>query len=229
MRLHRFVEKFNTVENYEITDRERINQISKVLRLNIGDKIILTDGEGQEAEAEIIAISKKAISVKIGKVVKKQEDWNNVVLYCNILKRENFELVVQKATEMGVAKIVPLLCERTVKQKINHQRLEKIIEEAVEQSERVFIPKLDEEMKFKNAITEAKRGGEIILFEKNGENSAKLKSSKTISIFIGPEGGWTTEEIKLAKDAGAIIKSLGETNLRAETAAIVSTFITINK
>ena len=224
MRLHRFVEKFNNVGIYEITNPERVRQITKVLRLQVGDQIILSDGAGHHSNALIQEINKKSVVVLISKIENTDEKWNKVKLYCNILKRENFEFVTQKATELGVSEIIPLLSARTVKQNINHMRLEKIIEEATEQCERDLIPNLAPETNLENALVKAKEEGIVIFFEKFGTTLNNIKVGKIISIFIGPEGGFSEKEISEARSAGYNVSSLGPLVLRGETAAMIATY-----
>src|SRR3989338_8673698 len=127
MKLHRFILPFEIVGGQvEITDREVVGQIRNVLKLKAGEQVLLCDGEMNEVIAEISAIGKEVIKVN---VIKEQRNENEplrkVMLYCAILKRENFELVVQKATEIGVAEIVPVITRRTVKLALKQERLEK--------------------------------------------------------------------------------------------------------
>jgi 16S rRNA (uracil1498-N3)-methyltransferase len=145
------------------------------------------------------------------------------------LKKSNFELVVQKATEIGVGEIVPILCKNTVKTGLNLKRLEKIAKEAAEQSKRVTLPKIEKILSFKEAIEKARNFDLKILFDISGKNPSFLKRKvKNVAIFIGPEGGWDKSEIELAKKENFEILNLGKLNLRSETAAIVSSFLIIH-
>ena len=224
MRLHRFIGDFDLNQtNLTISDPDLINQVIKVLRLKIGEQIILADGKSTEAITEITALNKKNISVKIiSKYSNKNEPAKKVTLFCAILKRENFELVVQKAVETGVSEIAPMITDRTVKTGLNMSRLQKIIKEAAEQSGRGEIPALKEAIKFSEAI---KNGG--IVFDPSGDPFNIQKSSNKLNIFIGPEGGFSENEIKLAKENNLYISSLGSLTLRAETAAIIASYLTI--
>ena len=158
MRLHRFIGDFSFEEgsasggNFSknkltISDKELVNQIKNVLRLKIGDEIRLDDGKEKSALAEIISITRAGIEVDISEV---SENKNELpiygTLYCSILKRENFELVAQKATEIGIKEIVPIISSRTIKLNLREDRLEKIIKEAAEQSGRGIVPKLNKPM-----------------------------------------------------------------------------------
>ena len=207
------------------SDKDLINQIKNVLRLKAGNQIILCDGKLNEATCFIEKIDKDEIVFKIIKVEKNQKEFNQeIVLYCSVLKRENFELVVQKAVELGVARVVPVITARTVKLGLKQDRLEKIIKEAAEQSGRGILPILSDCMDFRDALEDAKDNDLNILFE-IGEKSfgnAKIDFSqnKKIGVFIGPEGGRENEEVELVKKEGFEILSFSPFILRAETAAI---------
>src|SRR3989344_3133253 len=223
MKIHRFiVDKDLYLGNFTVSDKEIVNQITKVLRLKQGDFILLSDGKKEEAKAQITKILKGGLEVEILDVfVNKNEPSVNVILYCAMLKKENFELVVQKATEVGVKEIVPVITKRTVKTGFKKDRLEKIIKEACKQSGRGMIPKLHDPVGFEDAVKNA--GDQNLFFDSSG---AKLQTThyklQTINVWIGPEGGWDESELNLAKESGFKITSLGNLILRAETAAIIS-------
>lgn len=230
MRLHRFIGTFDlSAEQLIVDDAELSSQLSKVLRLKSGDEVILCDGNGFEARAEIRSIRATSASFKLGKkerVVSEPE--SSVTLYCSILKRENFDLVVQKATEVGVKKIVPLICERTVKQELKADRLAKIAKEAAEQSGRGVVPVIGAPLSLSDAFTEGAKYGELFLFDPTGAPlSSATSTARTVALFVGPEGGWSDAELGLAKQSGMQIVSLGALTLRAETAAIIASFFAV--
>jgi len=238
MRLHRFIGNFDlNSKELRINDSELRNQIIRVLRLGVGDEIELSDGNLNEARVKIVDTGLPA--GKAGKDIQFNvlERWQNqkepdrhVILYCAVLKKENFELVVQKATEIGIKEIVPLITARTVKLDIRKDRLEKIIKEAAEQSGRGVMPVLREPADFSKAVEGAKNNGINILFDQSGKSISQLSNvnSQMLSLWIGPEGGWTSEELALAGTLGFEMATLGKTTLRAETAAIVGSYIIIN-
>ena len=232
MRLHRFVLNDSFTNKYiRILDGKLLNQWVRVLRLRSGDEVVLINGQNQEALVKIIDLNNDFAEGEILKVKENQnEPKKEVILYCAILKKENFELVAQKATEVGVKEIVPLITQRTVKLNINHERLEKICQEAAEQSGRGIIPLVNNPITFEEAINFAQNNELNCLFDPEGQNLSKsfIKGKNKIGIFIGPEGGWTEEEIALAKRNNFKIVTLGKLILRAETAAIIAPYLIIN-
>ena len=241
MKIHRFIDQnFNLDQpRLVVTNPEIINQWKNVLRLTVGEKLILGDGGGYEATATLLKLTPDEAEVEIGeKVLNKNEPALNhsvgqakqVTLYGAILKKENFELVVQKAVEVGVAKIVPITTDRTVKQNLNFERLAKIAKEAAEQSGRGVIPAIEPIAEFKAATAMAVAAGATFLFDLSGPVLSKTYALKPsiCSIFIGPEGGFTESEVALAKQAGATIASLGPLTLRGETAAIIASYLAVN-
>jgi 16S rRNA (uracil1498-N3)-methyltransferase len=142
------------------------------------------------------------------------------------LKKDNFEWVTQKTTEIGVSKIVPVISQRTIKLDVKIDRLKKIIREAAEQSELAYVPTLEEPTSFRKALDNARSCNEVFFCDASGESlkNAKLEQSGEVAIFIGPEGGWTEAEIEIARKAGFKISSLGNSILRGETAAIAASF-----
>lgn len=232
MRLHRFIGNFNlSQKQIVINDIDFINQAKNVLRLKIGDKLILCDGNLNEAVAEIVNLNKEFAELKILETYKnKNEPENYVILYCPILKKENFEWAVQKAVEVGVKEIIPITTARTVKLGLNYERLNKIIKEAAEQSGRGILPVLRETVSFEKTVAEAKNKNEINLFFQPGYPPLghSMPKFKEIGVFVGPEGGWTEEERKNAQSNGFTLVGLGNTILRAETAIIVASYLAVN-
>ncbi|HNZ55125.1 MAG TPA: RsmE family RNA methyltransferase [Candidatus Paceibacterota bacterium] len=205
-------------------DRELAHQLKNVLRLD-GDKVVfLFNGRGEEATVSLAEIKDEDLRFKILSVQSAKELGNKITLYVSLLKRDNFEFVVQKATEAGVLAIVPIVAARTVKQGDKTERWQIIAKEAAEQSGRLIVPKVCEALSFDEAIRVAAESHELnILFDLNG---AKLKKvDGNIGIFVGPEGGFSPAEIGLAQEKGFSKFSLGDFTLRAETAAIIGTFV----
>lgn len=229
MRLHRFIGAFDCAQvTIEITDPDIVNQIVRVLRLGVGDRLILGDGNANECICELSDRQKDRVIVSVvERFVNANDPSVRAVLYCAILKRENFELVVQKATEIGVAEIVPVVTQRTVKLDIKEERLRKIIAEAAEQSGRSRLPILHAAIPFDAALVDAKRNDINVFFDLSDTSVDRidLSGKQRRGLFVGPEGGWTDEEAFTARAAGCLVASLGLLTLRGETAAIVAAYL----
>ncbi len=229
MKIHRFIGNYDLSKTeIEIEDMSQINQIKNVLRLKKGDKIVLSDGKGQEAEITLTLISNNKITGIVEKANRPASaqsfgETRKVNLYLAILKKENFELAVQKAVECGISSITPVITERTIKTGLNAARLEKIILEASEQCGRSIVPTFFPILNFKDAI-ENNTDKEKVIFHLVNEDYKPDKNAKTASIFVGPEGGFTEKEIELAKNSGFSVASLGSLTLRGETAAMIGTY-----
>jgi len=234
MRLHRFIGNFNFSANtLRVADKELLNQWKKVLRLKAGSQFILSDGNLNEAVVNVKKIGKDFVELEIDAVTKNTKEAEvGTYLFCAVLKKENFELVVQKATEAGVKQIIPIITRHTVKSNLNISRLQKIAKEAAEQSGRGVVPAIHKVLSFDEALKHAKQWGVPFFFEPGALpfDPARFKRSgaKTASIFVGPEGGWDEDEAKKAKLYGSQVVGLGGLTLRSETAAIIATWIITN-
>jgi len=225
MKLHRFIGDFNLAEKTLFSEeKELIHQLKSVLKIKQGEKIILCDGKGQEASFSLIFQEKGFVFNRESDIVPAWVPLNKITLCLSVLKKENFELVAQKATELGVSRIIPILSARTVKTGLNMARVIKIAKEAAEQSGRGDIPEILPISSFEKCL--AIEGNKIILHPalKNEKDPILNTSVSAKIIFIGPEGGWADEEILVAKQAGVSCVSLGPMTMRSETAAIIASF-----
>lgn len=227
MRLHKFFVKADLDEkSIFIENQELVNQIKNVLRLKVGDEVILSDGRLTEAVVKITGLQNKSLSAFVLDTrVNMNEPKNHTILYLSILKRENFEIAIQKATEVGIKEIVPIVSNRTIKFGLKSDRLQKIIQEAAEQSNRGTIPKVHESVELEKAIIGAKENNLNIFFHPVGDPIPNTKDKNRIGIFIGPEGGWDESEILLAKNYNFVLAKMSPLSFRAETAAIVASYI----
>lgn len=229
MRLHRFytTQTIGTKTSFdtdvrpreiEISEERIVHQVRNVFRLGSGDKIILFNGEGVDFESEITDVSKSNLKVKILNSRKVYVPEKKITLFLSIIKKENFELVCEKATELGVTSIVPVITERTLQKNLNRERVEKILIEASEQCGRGDIPTFLESQKLENVLDVEN----LIVCDIGG---SKIKDqrpeTKDVGLLIGPEGGWSETEREMFKVHKLKTVSLGDTVLRAETAAIV--------
>ncbi len=236
MRLHRFIiAQELTIGLSTILDPDFLHQISSVLRMKKGSEIILLDGKRHAAHAVIQEIKKSELIVEITSIENILcEPEREVILCCAVLKRENFEWVIEKATELGAMTIVPILAERTVKTGLKMERLVRIAKEAVEQCGRGRIPTIHEPMTLDDALKFIADVPRKIFCHppvdlRNAKdtgvhcsNVASMPPSKRIACFIGPEGGWTEKEVSLASEFGCELCALTPLTLRAETAAIIA-------
>ena len=228
MKRHYFIGDFDlNLSEVKCLDTEIIHQINDVLKLKIKEEVVLCDGKGLAAIAEISIIGKKEILFFVQMPLPKQVEKNNVILYAALLKRDSFEWLLQKAVEAGVNEIVPLTTERTIKSDLNFKRAQKIVKEAAEQSERQFLPELQLPQTLKEALKSTK--GNVIFFDPSGENLSEVKiNGNEFSIFIGPEGGWSEKEIELVRKSDTTIINLGHSILRGETAATIAVYLAKN-
>jgi 16S rRNA (uracil1498-N3)-methyltransferase len=185
---------------------------------------------------ELSEIGKKDMSFKhirhIAGPVNNKEHNKKVCLYMSIIKNSNFDLIVEKSVELGVHQITPVVTERTIKNNLNIQRINKIIKEATEQSCRIDLMKIGESVDLKNAIKIAKSQFDVVYFgsvdendEKDQNNITKQRRKSTdlkIAVFIGPEGGFSDDELSMFEIEKISALRLGDYVLRAETAAIVA-------
>lgn len=230
MKLPHFIDNFDLrLGQFVIGNIEVVQQIKNVLKLKKDDRVVLGDGNGQQAEAEIVSLGKTNIEVFIIRIFgEESEPTNQVTLYCALSNKENFESFIPKIVETGVYKIVPVATDRTTKLKINRIFLEKSIKKSAEQAERAIVPLLGETLDLELACAEAAQNTLNIFFDPSGKsvNSLpRLKKPSYVGIFIGPNGGWSDREIALAKDKGMKIVSLGNTIMQGETAAMIGTYL----
>lgn len=236
MKLHRFIGNFPLHEKrFWISDKDLAHQMRSVLRIEVGEHVVLCDGHGNEAEAVVRSYDARAVEVEIVAAQKhSMETARSVVLYLAVLKKENFELVVQKATEVGIAEIVPMITARTVKTSLNESRMIKIATEAAEQSGRTTVPVVHAPIMFADAVERASAAHAINwFFDIGGDAILPMRDTRpTIrdaGIFIGPEGGWIDDERAIARSRSLKRVSLGPLTLRAETAAIVASYLACSR
>ncbi len=227
MRLHRFyLEKPITEETFDVPDEDLAHQWSNVFRYNVGSQVILFDGSGTDFLCIITSLRNLGATVSVvKKITKKESDARQVWLCLGITKKDNFELVVQKSTEIGVAHIVPVLAERTEKKNINMVRLQKIIIEASEQSGRSRLLQVHPVTTLSDLLSSSLLPQEKILLHFGGQllkDYVVEKSSSKLAVFVGPEGGWSDREVREFTSNGIPIISLGAPILRAETASIAA-------
>ena len=204
-------------------DKPQSHYISKVMRIKSNEVFSLFNSSG-EWEAEIKEISKGIVEFKITKQLRQKENSKEIWLAFSPIKSNYFNFMIQKATELGVTKFMPIIFERSVVRKINHNRLEKIIIEASEQSNRINVPMIEKCQNLKNFLSYNKKKIELIFTDLNTDNKKleiKKKTDKPICIIIGPEGDFSEKERReILSFEGVKQIKINENILRSETAAI---------
>jgi len=234
-----FVTRDSFTEDSVTIQGEDVKHMYKVLRLGSGDKISINDCMGREYIGEIVDISKTEVNVKlIEEIDLNNESPLNVSLYQGLPKSAKMDLIVQKATELGVKKITPIITDRVVvKSDLGEfrktDRWRRIALEACKQSKRSFIPQVETPIEFQSLLLELKDIDLIVVPYENEEGKgikAMMKEIsdediKTAAVVIGPEGGFEEAEIEKLKAIGAHIITLGPRILRTETAGFVAVSI----
>ena len=247
---HRFFIPSNCFEGDRVTLRGAlVHQIRDVLRLTPGETVVVLDDSGWEYEVQLDAVEQEQATGQIqNKSLARTEPRAKITLYQSLLKGDKFEWVLQKGTELGIVEFVPIVCDRCVIASVDEvskaklERWQRIILEAAEQSRRARLPRLQTPLLFPQACERARRA-DLALLSWEGERTRSLRSMLTaydslpvtahgktspmrkpfsISIFVGPEGGFTTREVDQARRYGLAPVSLGPRILRAETAALAA-------
>ncbi len=232
MKIHRFhLNNIIIVDNNIVTQETGfIHQIKNVLRYKKGDIFHIFNDEIGEIEVELIDSDKKDMSLRcIRHIVRTIENKRRVHLFMSVIKNSNFDLVVEKAVEIGVTDITPVLSNRSVKTNLNMLRLNKIIKESTEQCGRIDLLKIHNIEKLENIVSiinkvENKNTinvyGSVVINE--SVKTDQLKNKDSINLFIGPEGGYSEGELMLFKDNKILPLNINKNILRAETAAILN-------
>ena len=215
-----FFSNFSQKDNEIIVNENDSRHIIKSFRRDIGDTLNFTNGNGLLAECKIIEKGKK-IKVKIVKISKNKPNKVSIHVAISPLKNPSrFEWFVEKATEIGIKEITPIITKYSEKKKVNHERLERISISSLKQSNQLFKPKINSTEKFSDFIKN-NRDQKIMANLKTKNILAKESiNSNQICLVIGPEGGFSDDEIQEAKNNKITEISFGENRLRSETAAI---------
>lgn len=200
--------------------------ITKVLRKGNGDTLNITNGKGWLFKAEITnAHINKCTAKVISKILKPRRKYVLNLVVAPTKMNDRFEWFLEKAVEIGIDSITPIICEHSERKIVKKKRFERIIQSAMKQSLQCYMPQLNNSINYKDYIKKNHNGDLFIAHcEETGRKSLKqvLKPEKSITILIGPEGDFSLKEIELAINNKFIPVTLGETRLRTETAAIVA-------
>lgn len=233
--MHKF---FTEIQNFQGNEAyiygDDVKHLYRVVRLVEGDRIVLNNYEGEEFLGEIEEITKQSVKVKLIEKLEINNESNiDIYLFQGLPKAAKMDLIVQKATELGVKSIIPTITER-VDVKLRGEfkkldRLQRIANEACKQCKRTLVPKVEEPLEFKLFLEKMKTFDLVVVPYENAENKGmkylasnfKDKDIKSIAIVVGPEGGFEDYEIQQLTENGAEIITLGNRILRTETAGFV--------
>lgn len=221
-KIHRFYvgEDIKLKRDFWVHDQALIWQWNRVLRFKVGDVVGLFDYSRTDRLYKIKAISKTEAHLIL--VTEKQPNLpgKNIYLFWSLLKKDNNELILQKATELGVSNFVPIITQRTIKKDYNTERARKIVIEASEQCGRSDVPHVRDAVHLQKALEEYKDKITIYIAQ-HGHDQPESTDDK-LGVLIGPEGGWTDDELEYFKKNNYPHLGLSEFTLRGETAAIVA-------
>ena len=220
----------NSVSQFSL-EQEESRHIVKVLRRQAGDRLYITNGKGYLFTAEILEASPKRCTARVLEARKTPPPHFELHLAVAPPKRvERFQWFLEKATEIGVSRITPLLCERSERETLPVERLQRVIQEAMKQSLQTFLPVLEPAVSFGDFL---EREHPPLRFIAHCEETEKAElyrrvgADKDVAVLIGPEGDFTPSEIQAACQKGFVPVSLGKNRLRTETAALVAC-LTVN-
>lgn len=211
-------------------DEATSKHIIQVLRMQLGDQLQLTNGKGKLLTAAITNDNRKKVVVTIYHTEESKAYPSKISIAISPVKNNTrFEWFLEKATEIGVAEIIPLICARTEKQQFKWERMNAILVSAMLQSQQVWLPVLREPIKFSKYLSDLNRVPSLLKMIAHCEDENYKQSLQKIAdpasdqlILIGPEGDFTPQEIDYALQNGCVPVSLGNTRLRTETAGIVA-------
>lgn len=222
-RIHRFYigKDFELKHSFWLHDKRLIHQWNKVMRYQTGQEVLLFDGIETDRLYRITELKSTEVHLELITDYERQIPAKDVYLLWSLLKKDKNDWVLQKATELGVTHFVPLLAARSEKIGFDPERAEKIVIEAAEQCGRSDIPTIRETMLVKTAIEHIGAKVPLMICEQGGERPDVL-GQKTFGLLIGPEGGWTDDELALFTEHNLPHFGLGMHTLRAETAAVMA-------
>ena len=223
-----YISQYNN-EKQLMLDEDTSRHVVQVLRMKEGEQLSLTDGRGNLLFCEIKEAGKKSCLVEVKSIQNQKPTIKNISIGISLLKNSSrFEWFLEKATEIGVTEIIPLICERTEKEKFRHDRMNAICISAMLQSQQCFLPVLHEPVEFDKIVSKISSEQKFIAHCDESSNKNNLSAFQPFSsstILIGPEGDFSPKEIGLALQNAFQPVSLGETRLRTETAGVVAAAI----
>ena len=214
----------NITENTTgLLSKEHTHYVANVMRLKRGSNLNFFNKDG-EWLSEIIFLDRDRIEVKFLNKVKESSILSNIELAICLVKKNPMEIILQKATELGVSKIIPIVSERTEVKEINFERANKIVVEATEQSNQLTPPQITEVTKLKDFLKNLDSSSKLLFADVNSKDNLKskvLKEAKTLSVLIGPEGDFSPSERELILANSRVVSfTISKNILRSDTAVI---------
>lgn len=230
MEIRRFFAQKEDKNNDEIIlKNDEAKHIIKVLRLKLGFFIIVSLNDGIDYLCNIVEINLDSVKVKIVKEIKNDTKMKvSITLFQSIPKKDKLDLIIQKSTELGIDKFIPVRTIYSQNEKINLERERQIVLSAAKQCGRSRLTEIESEIKLNEISNFIKDFDLVVVFYENEKNNSiytlekNIKNIKSLGVIIGPEGGFSEDEIKYLKSLGVISLSLGKRILRCETASIVA-------
>lgn len=217
---------------------EAYRHLIRVLRLKVGDSVLLCDGHGLEATATVTRVDKASAEAEIESRQTLPLPPVQLTLFQGLPKNSSWEWILQKVTELGITEIVPMICQHSVPKMDQRssqkriQRWQRIADEASKQCERAYFPVVHPPIKWAEALDRSSDTGLLFWARETNQMLWQVLDHRRyhrLSLFVGPEGGFSDQEVRQAREQGLQTVSLGNTILRAETAAIVATALTLSE
>ena len=214
----------NITENTTgLLSKEHTHYVVNVMRLKRGSNLNFFNKNG-EWLSEIIFLDRDRVEVKFLKKIKESTNTSNIELAICLVKKSPMETILQKATELGVSKIIPIVSERTEVKELNLERANKIVIESTEQSNQLMPPKISDVMNFKDFLKNLDSSSKLLFADVNSKDNLKskvLEEAKTLSVLIGPEGDFSPSERKLILANSHVVSfTISKNILRSDTAVI---------
>lgn len=227
MKLHRFYigDELELKQKFWVNSENLVHQWLHVLRYRHGDQLVLFNNQREERLYQIDEVEPKALHLHMVTEMEPKVPSKHTYLFWSLLKKDNNDFVLQKATELGITNFVPVIASRSEKIGFNDERARKIVIEASEQSGRADIPTIHEPESLETVIAEYAEKVEFFVAHFGGKENIVPKTDKPAGLLIGPEGGWDQKELDLFERAEIEHISLSDLTLRAETASVVGAHI----
>ena len=221
----------NITENTTgLLSKEHTHYVANVMRLKRGSNLNFFNKDG-EWLSEIIFLDRDRIEVKFLNKVKESSKLSNIELAICLVKKSPMEIILQKATELGVSKIIPIVSERTEVKEINFERANKIVVEATEQSNQLIPPEISEVTKLKDFLKNLDSSSKLLFADVNSKDNLKskvLEEAKTLSVLIGPEGDFSPSERELILANSNIVPFTISRNILRSDTAVISAISLVN-